>query len=264
MNPTLLIAEHISFSRNGRKILDDLSLTLEAGQVTIVLGPNGAGKTTLLKILAGDLKPDSGQVFIDGRALKDWPLSEISKVRGVLPQESQLSFPFKAIEVVLLGRTPHHRGIDSPVDYRIAREALKLVDLADCAERDYTTLSGGEKQRVQTARVLAQIWEAQTGTVSLLMLDEPTGGLDLSHQFAALRIAGDFASRGTAVFASLHDLNLAANYADKIIILHRGMIAAIGTPKDVLQPEIIANVFQVNVKLLQVNDISTSYILTSP
>ncbi len=258
----MLITEHITFSRNGRKILDNLSLTLEGGRVTVMVGPNGAGKSTFLKILAGELTPDSGQVTFDGRTLEDWPLAEISKVRGVLPQESLLSFPFKVNEVILLGRTPHHRGLESPADYRIARKALELVNLSDFGDREYTTLSGGEKQLVQTARVLAQVWETPAGAASLLLLDEPTAGLDLCHRFVALRIARDFAEKGTAVFAILHDLNLAASYADHVIILCRGKIAATGSPDDVFQPKIIEEVFQVKAKLLRDQDSGTSYIVT--
>ena len=260
----MLIAEHITFSRNGRKILDDVSLTLEPGRVTVMVGPNGAGKSTFLKILTGELTPDPGQVSFDGRTLEDWPLAEISKVRGVLPQESLLSFPFKVNEVILLGRTPHHRGLESPDDYRIAREALEIVNMSDFGEREYTTLSGGEKQLVQTARVIAQIWETPADASSLLMLDEPTSGLDLSRRFVALRIAKDFAGKGTAVFAILHDLNLAAAYADHVIILCRGKIAAMGAPDEVLRPGIIEDVFQVSAKIIRDEDSSTSYIVTSP
>jgi iron complex transport system ATP-binding protein len=223
---------------------------VKPGEVVAVTGPNGAGKSTLLKVLTGELKPTSGTVFMQERALSLWPLRERARLRAVLPQDFMLSFPFMALEVVLMGRSPHGHG-ESRRDYDIAYQALALTGVGNLAGRLYPTLSGGERQRVQLARVLAQIWEAPVdGRSRYLLLDEPTASLDLSHQHATLRIARDFARQGAGVLAVLHDLNLAAQYADRIVILQAGRMLADGPPLQVLQPELIDRAFAMPVMVI--------------
>ncbi|RMG78463.1 MAG: heme ABC transporter ATP-binding protein, partial [Chloroflexi bacterium] len=240
-----LYAEQLTVEVNGHTLLDSVSLMLEAGRIVAVIGPNGAGKSTLLRALSGELPPSRGKVYIDGRPLNAWKRRELARIRAVLPQNSSLSFGFTAQEVVLMGRTPHLRGGERPVDYSIGEQAMQLTATAHLAHRAYTTLSGGERQRVQLARVLAQIWEGEAPRY--LLLDEPTNNLDLSHQHGTLSIARQFTKRGVGVLAVLHDLNLAAQYADTVLILKEGRSLARGTPQTVLTPELIQLTFNLPV-----------------
>ena len=235
---------------DNKTLLHDVSLSLQTGEVIAVVGPNGAGKSTLIKLLTGELKPSSGCILMDHRSLSLCSLQDRAMQRAVLPQDSLLNFPFLALEVVLIGRSPHGHG-ESKKDYEIAYCALEIAEVNQLAERLYTTLSGGERQRVQLARVLSQIWEPlQDGRPRYLLLDEPTSNLDLSHQHATLRIARDFSRQGVGVLAVLHDLNLAAQYADRIVILKSGRVLAEGKPPDVLQPELIDDAFMMPVMVV--------------
>jgi iron complex transport system ATP-binding protein len=222
----MLECEGVTLLYGGTTILSDVSFALRAGRFTAVLGPNGAGKSSLLKILAGSWKPSSGMVRAGGKPLEAWERGALARRRAVLSQESVLAFNFRALEVVLMGRQPHHSGWESKRDVQIALAALAEVDAEALAERDYTTLSGGERQRVHLARALAQIWEAPNDNEGngerALLLDEPVNNLDLAHQHATLRIARRFCREGVAVMAVLHELNLAYEYADEIVLLPRG------------------------------------------
>lgn len=231
--------------RIGTKVLlDDVSLALHPGEVLAVIGPNGAGKSTLLRTLSGELSPQSGRLVMNGRPLADWDARQAAKMRGVLPQASALAFRFSVLEVVLMGRSPHRQSCGHSNNSAIVWQALALTDTAHLAERVYTTLSGGERQRVQLARVLAQIWEPCDPLHRYLLLDEPTSALDLAHQHAVLAIARRFADANAAgVLAILHDINLAALYADRIAVLHQGRLVAAGPPCQVLNRELIQEIF---------------------
>ncbi len=226
-----------------RAILDNVSIEIAPGEVVGVLGPNGAGKSTLLKTLCGDLKPQRGEVTLNGRPLLSWSAKDRARRRAVLPQHSLLSFPFSAMEVVLMGRTHHASGKLYPGDYQAARDALDAADASHLASRIYTTLSGGERQRVHLARVLAQMWDASPDEGYYFLFDEPLAGLDLAHQHTTLAVARQFAAKGAGVLVILHDLNLAAQYSDRIVVLQRGAAVSTGTPHEVLTPELIAEVF---------------------
>ncbi len=260
----MLKANQISCAFDGQKIVDNVSLDLGGGQVIALTGPNGAGKTTLFRLLTGELPPDPGSIEVGGRPLGNWPTPEISRIRGALAQESQLNFPFTVMEVALLGRLPHLRKGETALDYEIALKALQKMDMAPLAKRLFTTLSGGEKQRTQLARVFAQIWESAPDQGRLLMLDEPTASLDLAHQHATLQAARDFASRGAAVMLVLHDLNLAASYADEVIVMNEGRIIRQGPPAEALQPKIIEEVFGVRARIVPQPDGGGFYIATEP
>lgn len=235
----MLEAQDISVERGRRALVRDVSLVLEPGQSVAIVGPNGAGKTTLLRALSGEIAPTAGKVLLHGRELARWSKEELARARAVLPQSSSLDFPFTVGEVVLMGRMPHGRSARR--DMEIAQAALELVGAAQLADRLYTTLSGGERQRVQLARVLAQIWEGDEPRY--LLLDEPTASLDLAHQQATMRTARRFARRGVGVVAVLHDLNLAAQHADRIVVLSDGRVVAAGPARDALTPDIIRGVF---------------------
>lgn len=251
MSRVLLEANSVTVRRGGRDRLMNASLALEAGEVVAIVGPNGAGKSTFLKAIAGELKIRQGSVDILGRPLDDWDPRELARVRGVLPQESSLSFPFTALEVVLMGRAPHIGRNSRAQDEEIALDALERVGLGHAAERLYPTLSGGERQRVQFARVLAQLAGAPEGEAQALLLDEPTSNLDLEHQHTILRVAKELCGRGLAVMAILHDLDLASTYADRLLLLQEGRVAAEGEPWEVLTEELVSQVFSVRATVLK-------------
>ena len=240
----MLRADNLACARGGCTILQDIDFTLEAGEVVAVLGNNGAGKSTLLATLTGELSSGAGQVWLGDRPLAAWADNERARLLAVLPQHSTLAFPFVSEEVVAMGRLPHGSGRQR--DPEIIDEAMQAADISHLRGRNYLTLSGGERQRVHLARVLAQVWQ-QPG--ACLLLDEPTASLDLAHQQLTLGQARAFAARGGSVLVILHDLNLAARYADRILLLHRGTMAALGEPWSVLQAERIAEVFGVRVQV---------------
>ena len=244
----MLRAEAIEIRIGKRLLLDAVDLTVQPGQVLAVVGPNGAGKTSLLKALVGELTPQQGQVLQQDRRLADWPVEVRAQLLGVLPQQSPLNFPFRVAEVVGLGRYPHHTGAKK--DAAIVAGALAAVDASHLQVRTYTTLSGGEKQRVHLARVLAQVWEASALGERYLLLDEPTAALDLAHQHVILQTARRMAQQGVGVLVILHDLNLAGHYADQIVMLKNGRIAASGDAAQVLSADNIAEVFDIAVEVI--------------
>ena len=244
-----MLADNISLHLSGFDLLRNISLEVEAGKVTAIVGPNGAGKSSLLKVLTGDMAPTRGQVQLNHRPLAHWPLLHRAQMLAVLPQHSLLNFPFTANEVVALGRIPHQTGVIK--DAEIVAQALDLVDASYLQKRLYTQMSGGEKQRVQLARVLAQIWQPSDHGEQFLVLDEPTSAFDLSHQKLTLDIVRQLANRGVGVVMVLHDLNLAARCADNLVVFDGGVIVAQGQPEQVLTESLIAKVFGVKAIISQ-------------
>lgn len=238
----MIAVEDIEVAIRGRRLLDGIRLELRPGRIVALLGPNGAGKSTLLRVLAGDLRPSGGIVKIDGRPLSAWSRMEQARRRAVMLQDSYLPFAFSAEEVTLLGRAPHAARSSARRDRDIARAALARVDAGELASRTYPTLSGGEKQRVQMARALAQIWEDADGGRHLL-LDEPTASLDPLHQHIVLRQLRAFAAEGVGALVILHDLNLAAQYADEVVLLRAGAMVARGSIDATLTEANLATAF---------------------
>lgn len=230
--------------------LTDINLRLTPGQLTIVLGPNGAGKSSFLSLTAGLSKPSSGSVLWKGLPLSAWSARDLARFRAFLSQTLSLPFAMTAAELVRLGRFPHASRSPGEEEQIIA-QALELCQATPLASRRSDQLSGGELQRVHTARVLAQAWEAQEKGEGLLLLDEPTASLDPQYQHATLQVAQAMAARGLTVIAVLHDLNLAARYADRIIFLKRGRLLAEGPAREILQEDLIREVFDVEVCLPQ-------------
>ncbi|MEX0922423.1 MAG: heme ABC transporter ATP-binding protein [Rhodovibrionaceae bacterium] len=257
----MLEATDIHHAFGPQPVLAGATLRVAPGEVHALLGPNGAGKSTLLKILAGELTPQSGAVRMGGRPLADWHPLAAAWRRAVVPQFTSITFPFTAAEVVALGRAPHsRRGAE-----QIGRLALAAAGAGHLAKALFPTLSGGERQRVALARGLAQIWEAPPdGGPRYLLLDEPTASLDLAHQHAILALARDWAAEGVAVAVVLHDLNLAAAYADRITLLHCGQIRASGSPDAVLQPELISEVYGIAVTRAPHPDSGLPVVLARP
>lgn len=238
-----IVADNISLHLAGFDLLRNIDLSIEAGQVTVLVGPNGAGKSSLLKVLTGELNPSQGSVCLNQRQLSHWDIQQRANLLAVLPQHSQLNFPFTAAEVVSLGCIPHSTGYSR--DQKIITAALEMVDASYLQRRLYTQMSGGEKQRVQLARVLAQIWTPCNIGEQFLVLDEPTAAFDLAHQQMTLDIVGEFADRGVGVLMVLHDLNLAARCADNLVVVNGGMIEAYGSPTQVLTETLVEKVFDV-------------------
>jgi iron complex transport system ATP-binding protein len=260
---SLIEAHNVHVAIGSKVLLENISLNIGPGEVVAVVGPNGAGKSTLRKALCGDTPLSGGEVLMNERALSHWTLMKRAQVRAVMPQDSTLNFPFTVLEVVLMGRTPHLRGAEGLHDYEIARIALETVDAGHLEERLYPTLSGGERQRVQLARVLAQIWEKSAGD-RYLLLDEPTSNLDLAHQHSTLAVARNFAHEGVGVLVILHDLNLAAQYGDRVVMLNKGRMVNHGTPAEVFTREAIYETFAVHVLVMKHPSMECPLIIPTP
>lgn len=245
----MIEARDVAVAIGRKKIISNVDFDLKPGEIAAVVGPNGSGKSTFMKALSGDL-PFTGAIRLNGRdigAMKAW---ESASVRAVLPQASALSFPFTVREIVKLGLLGGRSGALAGEEDRLPERALARVDLEGFAGRFYQELSGGEQQRVQLARVLCQIWApVLDGQPRYLLLDEPVSSLDIRHQLIIMNIARDFAKRGGGVVAILHDLNLTAMYADRVYVMHRGRLAAAGTPADVLSDDLMSRVFECRLKV---------------
>ena len=229
---------------HGAQLLENVSFAVQPGEVLTILGPNGAGKSTLLRVLSGEWAPADGEVSFNGRPIHQWRAAERARAMAVLPQGATLDFPFTCEEVVMLGRTPHDSGQQR--DGEIVGEALAAVDGSHLRSRIYTQLSGGEKQRVQLARVLAQIWEPVAGQSRILILDEPTASFDLAHQQLTLDLVQQLAGQGFGVVMVLHDLNMAARCATRMLLIDCGRMVEYGPPMAVLTPDNIQRVFGVS------------------
>ncbi|WP_157619211.1 heme ABC transporter ATP-binding protein [Psychromonas aquimarina] len=241
-NSPAISCEHLFLNLGGKQLLDDLSLTIHTSQVTTLLGPNGAGKSSLLKILCGETAYDKraqSSIRYFGTAQCEWPKQKLAAHLGVLPQQSSLNFAFTVKEVAALGLLP--LGLAPQQAQSVLSEKMDKTGISHLSDRLYPSLSGGEKQRVHLARVLTQISQSRHQTI--LMLDEPTSALDLCHQHNTLNIARQMADAGAAVIVVLHDLNLAAQYSDRIIVLNEGKIQADGTPWQALNETMIKAVY---------------------
>ncbi|MFF3821894.1 ABC transporter ATP-binding protein [Streptomyces bluensis] len=232
-----LCADRVSRGAHGHLVLDGVSLAPAPGSTVGLLGPNGSGKSTLLRLLAGVLAPASGVVTLDGSPLTALHRRDIARRVAVVEQQADTQVELRVLDVVRLGRVPHRRAWTpvSAEDERAVHEALERTGLTDRAGQSWHTLSGGERQRAQIARALAQ-------QPRELLLDEPTNHLDIQHQLELLNLVTGL--RVTTVIA-LHDLNLAAQYCDALLVLREGRVVARGTPRDVLTEELIAEVYGV-------------------
>ncbi len=236
--------EGLRFSYNGKNVLKGLDLPVREGEFLGVVGPNGSGKTTLLKNIGGVLEPDGGMVYLEGREIPRIPIKEIATKVAALQQETTVGFDFTVREVVEMGRFPHLDRFErhSDGDLRAVERAIEVTDLNDFTDRYVNQLSGGEKQRVFLALALAQEPE-------LLLLDEPTASLDINYQIKIMETVQSLQSEGLTVVAAIHDLNLAAQYNDRVALLDGGKVKVIGEPREVLTKENIADVFGVEVEV---------------
>jgi iron complex transport system ATP-binding protein len=228
---------------DGSEVLRRVALDFAASQMVAIAGPNGAGKSTLLGIMAG-LRPHyQGQCLYQGAEVSRWPRRPFAREVSFVPQSVKLEFPFTAEQVVMMGRTPYCDGLfEAPEDHEAVERALSMTDMLPFRNRDFRSLSGGERQRVILASVLAQ-------APRVMLLDEPTTFLDLQHQVSIYRLLRDLARQGMLVIAVTHDLNLAASYSDRVILLRSGEVVADAPPLGVLTPEKIRDVFGVEAEI---------------
>jgi iron complex transport system ATP-binding protein len=232
-----IYVQNVSFTVGGRTVIQEVNLTVREGEIIGLIGPNGSGKSTLLKHVYRVLKPEEGMVYLYDKDIYELTARQTAQHMAVVSQETQAAFDFTVQEIVMMGRSPHKRLLESDTkqDYEIVHRALQYVGMEGFCERSFLTLSGGEKQRVLIARALAQ-------QANLLILDEPTNHLDIHHQLQIMDLVKNL---GLTVLAALHDLNIAAMYCDRIYVLQAGQIVASGTPEEVFRPQLLQDVFHV-------------------
>jgi iron complex transport system ATP-binding protein len=237
-----------SVSLGRTRIVNDISFTAKPGELLAIIGPSGSGKTTLLKAITGE-RTYSGSITLNGAEIVSFSPEEQAQIRGVLPQASHLSFPLTVSEVIGLGILDHRLGRAARA-HRIS-EALHKIGLDGFEGRTYQDLSGGEQQRVQLARVLCQVWEpvAADGTPRWLFLDEPVSSLDIKHQYQIMQLAAGYAQRGGGVVAVMHDLNLTATFADKVLVMKDGLKVRHGDLKNVFSDEVLSGAFEMPLEI---------------
>jgi len=247
--------------RGGRWTLDGVDVRIIPGQVTAVVGPNGAGKSTLLQALTGRLRLETGAISIDGDALSNVSRPDIARRISVLQQHFQTTFAFRAYEIVAMGRAPHEGRESRESSAQIVEDAMAAAGVADLADRRADQLSGGERQRIFLARALAQIMPLRGTNARYLLLDEPTASLDLRHQRSTLAFAREIAANGAGVLCVLHDLNLAARFADHAIVLSNGCAVASGPPAAVFNDRTISRVYGPDLSIFPDPETGTPVIL---
>lgn len=257
----MIQASNLVVRRGSEIVLDGISTTARGGELTVIVGSNGAGKSTLLRAVAGDLPAQSGTIHIGPTLVCAQNAEALATTRAILSQATSLSFGFRVFEVVELGRIPHRRNASSSSELRIVGECLERTGVAHLRNRSYPSLSGGEQQRVQLARALAQVWDTPPHE-RVLILDEPTSSLDLRHQQTTLGLADALAAAGSTVLVVLHDLNLAARYADHCVLMHQGAILAEGSANHVFTPNHLERAFGVRTTILEHPELGCPLIVT--
>jgi iron complex transport system ATP-binding protein len=248
----MLSSNKVTFSVGGRALVDNATASFEPGRLHLIVGPNGAGKSTYIKLLARLLRPHSGTIQYDGHDVASWSERQLAHCRAVLSQAVEVAFSIPVRELVMMGRYPHFGARPGAADLHICEEVMKFFEVESMADRSYGTLSGGEKQRVQFARVLAQIWHPINGVVRYLFLDEPLTFLDVHHQIDFMSKVRTIASQQDVVVVGVvHDLSLAARFSDRLLLMHEGRILADGRPGNVLKERHLRTAFQVYPVLLK-------------
>ena len=261
----MLEASDITFRAGDSALISGVSVSFAPGRLHLIIGPNGAGKSTLVKVLARLLHPHAGEVRYEGEDVRHSSEVELAKRRAVLSQAIDVAFPLTAREVVMMGRYPHFGGRPGPIDEKITDELMDFFEVMEFSHRNYQTLSGGERQRVNFARVLAQLWPAHSGSspspgsppahssCRYLFLDEPLTFLDIRHQIEFMKKVRAFADAPDVVTVGVvHDLNLAARFADQIVLLNHGRVVAAGIAAEVLTADRIREVFGVEATFVPV------------
>jgi iron complex transport system ATP-binding protein len=232
----------VGLALDGRAILKNVSLQVFPGEVLALVGPNGAGKSSLLSVMSGDVQATTGRALLQGRDVSKYRVDEAARQRSVLMQSNEVSFPFTVAEIVEMGRAPWARTTSLADDNKAIAEALEKADVEHLVERRFNQLSGGERARVSLARVLAQ-------RTPVVLLDEPTAALDLKHQESVMKTVREIAGQGRAVVVVVHDLSVAAGYADRVAMVVEGKIAAVGSPREVITAKRVSEVYGVAVDI---------------
>ncbi len=232
----------VHYRYNSKPVLQNVSLQLGPGEILGIVGPNGSGKSTLLKCIDRILRPQKGSVFIDGQATSEMSRNDLAKKLGYVPQRESSKFSITVFDAILMGRRPHLNWRPSEHDLEKVSEIIGQLDLGEFALREIGAISGGERQKVLIARALAQ-------EPDVILLDEPTSNLDLRHQLEVLNLIKEQAEKGITSIVAIHDLNLAARYCDKFVMLKKGIVYAAGGA-EILHPENIESVYQVKVSAI--------------
>lgn len=248
--------KNLTFSYHDKNVLKNISLRVDNGEILGILGPNGSGKTTLINILNGYLRKDNGEIIIKNKRIEEYSRKELARIMGVVPQDTVPAFDFTVYDIVAMGRYPH-LGIMDPIsdrDKMLILEALKKTGLYELRDKSIREISGGEKQRVFIARVIAQGPE-------IILLDEPTSNLDIRYQIEILEIIEKMRSEGKTILMSMHDVNLAIRYCTKLALISQGMIYSMGNPNDVINEESIEKVYGIKGRIIRNGKNRIAYIL---
>ena len=255
----MLEAKGIHFCIHKKPIVDQADICVKAGEITVLIGPNGAGKSTLFRLLSGELICHHGSVTYNGRRLNQLKPKQLATLRAVMPQHSSVTFPFRAVEVVELGLLLSNQHYTAST----IQEVMTATDTWHLKDQLFGNLSGGEKQRIHLARVLAQIWENKSYP-RYLLLDEPTSSMDIAQQHHVLHTVAQLKKRNIGILAILHDLNLAANYADNVVLLKKGTILYQGPTRDIMTPEKLLDVFDYPIQVTSEGPKKPIYISSLP
>ena len=240
-------ANCLAYAVKEKSLLSNVSLSLAPGEMKAIIGPNGAGKSTLLKLMSGDISPFKGQITLDKLSLNKLSAKQQASKRAVVAQHTEMYFPFKVHEIVTMGWLSAAESVITK--HEVASQAMREMGIYQLANQAYDKLSGGEKQRVQLARALMQLWRPDENQARYLLLDEPTSSLDLFHQQQLMKCLRGLLADGVGILIVLHDLNLAAQYADKLILMNQGRLMANDTPREVLVPDLLHDVYGLNLKV---------------
>lgn len=244
----MLRAQGVHVEINARPILHGVDVELRPGEVTVVIGPNGAGKSTLFSVLSGDITPSRGSVTLNGTPVAEWKPQAAARERAVMVQDSTVSFPFSVREVVQMGRNAWRRTEQADRDEEAVDGAVAAVEIEHLQDRTVTVVSGGERQRTALARVLAQEGRA-------VLLDEPVSAMDIAHQERTLALCRELAAAGHAVAVVLHDLDSAAVYGDRVVLLDHGKVVADGTPEQVCTAELLSGVYGTPIEVFDLHGV---------
>jgi iron complex transport system ATP-binding protein len=238
----------LEFGYTNELVLDGVSFDVKPGECVSILGPNGTGKSTLIKCINGLLDPRNGEIEVNGKNIKNMPRIEMSKIFGYVPQSNASLFPLKVFDMVLLGRRPHLSWRSSKNDFDMVLKALKILNIEDLAMKNYNEISGGQQQKVIIARAVAQ-------ETKVLLLDEPISNLDIKHQLEVMELIKMLSEKHQiSTIMIIHDLNIAARYSDKIIMMNKGKVVVSGEPEKVLTPDNIIKVYRVLAEVGVVKD----------
>jgi iron complex transport system ATP-binding protein len=261
----MLTCKNILYSIKEKKILDSLSIHFKPGLFNMILGPNGSGKSTFLKIFSGLVKPTSGQILYKDNNVFLIPTTQLATYRAVMSQLPELSFPLTAFEVIMMGRYPHFKIKPTTLDINICNEVIEKLNITDFKNRNYLTLSGGEKQRVQFARTLVQVWQKpKKNKYRYLFLDEPLSSLDIKYQHEFLSIAKQFCDEQTILIAIMHDINLAMQYGDDLFFLKSGQLMANTNSTNPISTNLINKVFDIDSTIFTHPNTIQQYVVCKP